>query len=95
MLGLESVWAALTDKELVVMGEGLDLFTRTVSTTLDGQTLAQSGIGAHTGLTVVAVVCPNRDLITQVRADTTLAEGMNLLMVGTDAQYQSFVDQYG
>jgi Trk K+ transport system NAD-binding subunit len=95
MLGLESIWAALTDKELVVMGEGLDLFTRTVSTGLDGQTLAQSGIGARTGLTVVAVLCPNHDLITQVRADTTLEQGMDLLMVGTDAQYHDFVEQYG
>ncbi|PEN05210.1 potassium transporter TrkA [Longimonas halophila] len=95
MLGLESIWAALTDKELVVMGEGLDLFTRTVPAALNDQTLAESGIGARTGLTVVAVLCPNRDLITQVRADTRLEEGMNLLMVGTDAQYQSFVVQYG
>lgn len=95
MLGLESIWAALTDKELVVMGEGLDLFTRTVPPALDGKTLADSGIGALTGLTVVAVLCPNRDLITQVRADTTLKEGMDLLMVGTDAQYHDFVERFG
>ncbi|MGM0705024.1 MAG: potassium channel family protein [Bacteroidota bacterium] len=95
MLGIESIWAALTDKELVVMGEGLDLFTRTVPPALDGKTLADSGIGALTGLTVVAVLCPNRDLITQVRAGTTLKEGMDLLMVGTDAQYHNFVERFG
>ena len=95
MLGLESIWAALTDKELVVMGEGIDLFTRTVPTSLHEKTLAESGIGAHTGLTVVAIFCPNHDLITQVRADTVLKEGMDLLMVGTDTQYHDFVERYG
>lgn len=95
MLGIESIWAALTDKELVVMGEGLDLFTRTVPSSLQQKTLAESGIGAHTGLTVVAVLCPTHDLITQVRAGTTLKEDMDLLMVGTDAQYHNFVERFG
>ena len=94
MLGLESIWAALTDKELVVMGEGLDLFTHAVPSMLDGKTLAESGIGARTGLTVVAVLCSNHDLIAQVRADTALEEGMDMLMVGTDAQHHAFVEQY-
>ena len=95
MLGLESIWAVLMNKELVVMGEGLDLFTRQVPESLYHKTLAQSNIGAETGLTVVAVVCPNQDVITKITADTTLEPGRELLMVGTDEQYHDFVETYG
>lgn len=95
MLGIESVWAVLMDKELVVMGEGLDLFTREVPPSLHHKTLAQSDIGAQTGLTVVAVLCPNKDVITQVNAGTTLEPERELLMVGTDEQYHDFVERYG
>ncbi|MES3628891.1 MAG: NAD-binding protein [Longimonas sp.] len=95
MLGIESVWAVLMDKELVVMGEGLDLFTREVPPSLHHKTLAESDIGAQTGLTVVAVLCPNKDVITQVNADTALEPGRELLMVGTDEQYHDFVERYG
>ena len=94
MVGLESLWAILMDKELVVMGEGLDLFTREVPESLYHKTLAESKIGAQTGLTVVAVLCPNKDDITQVNAETTLEPGHELLMIGTDEQYHDFVATY-
>lgn len=95
MLGLESIWAALTDKELVVMGEGLDLFTHAVPSALRGKTLAESDIGARTGLTVVAAFSTDRELVTQVHPGMVLQNGMDLLMVGTDAQHHDFVSRYG
>ena len=92
-LGVDAVDAALHNKRLVVLGEGADLFTRPVPGTLAGRTLAESQIGARTGLNVVALVREN-DFDTQLTADTTLPADAELLMVGTEAQTDTFVEIY-
>ena len=93
-LGVDAVMATLNDKELVVLGEGVDLFTRDLPPTLHGQTLAESGIGAKSGLNVVAV---KRDgmVATKLPPDLQLQAGDELVMVGADEQVDTFVATYG
>lgn len=54
-LGVSSVFSLLQGKDLVVLGEGLDLFTVPVPRSLAGRPLAESGIGAQTGLLVIGI----------------------------------------
>jgi Trk K+ transport system NAD-binding subunit len=92
-LGVEAVYSALKDKRLVVLGEGVDLLTRDVPPALQGRTLADTEIGARTGLNVVALE-HNGAFETALRPDTPLPAGGRLIMVGTEAQAEAFVETF-
>ena len=80
--------------ELVVLGEGADMFVETVPPALEGRTLAESGIGAQTGLNVIAVREAGASL-TNPPADTELGPDVELVMLGTIAQHQAFAKVFG
>jgi Trk K+ transport system NAD-binding subunit len=92
-LGVEAVYSAIKDKRLVVLGEGADLFTRDVPASLTGRTLAESEIGARTGLNVVAIE-HNGAFYTDLTGDTTLPAEGRLIMVGAEAQAEVFVETF-
>ncbi len=93
-LGVDAVISILNDKELVVLGEGVDLFTRELPASLQGKTLAESEIGAKTGLNVVAVKT-NDEIVTRLSPNLQLSPGTELIMVGSDDQVDLFVDAFG
>ncbi|MCP5057919.1 MAG: potassium transporter TrkA [bacterium] len=80
--------------ELVVLGEGADLFVEDVPAKLAGSTLAESGIGAQTGLNVIAVRLDGES-ITNPAADVELRAGAELVMLGTVEQHQDFARHFG
>lgn len=89
-LAAKSVLSAVQGSDLVVLGEGADLFVEIVPSVLEGKTLAESGIGAQTGLNVIAVRADGTSL-TNPRPDISLEPGAELVMLGTIAQHQDFV----
>ncbi len=88
-LGCEFIMAYLMGRQPVLVGEGADFFTIEVTKGMIGKTLAQSGIGAKTGLTVIAI---ENDESTQTnpKANTVLEKHAKLLMVGTNEQREKF-----
>ena len=92
-LGVEAVYSAIKGKRLVVLGEGADLFTRDVPSSLTGRTLAESEIGARTGLNVVAIE-HNGAFRTDLTGGTTLPADGRLIMVGTEKQTKAFVETF-
>jgi Trk K+ transport system NAD-binding subunit len=93
-LAAKSVLSAVQGGDRVVLGEGADLFIETVPPALEGKTLAESGIGAETGLNVIAVRS-NGSSLTNPAADTELARDAELVMLGTVAQHQAFAKRFG
>jgi len=89
-LAAKSVLAAARGSERIVLGEGTDLFVERVPPALEGKTLAESGIGAHTGLNVIAIRS-NGTSTSNPAADTELAGGAELVMLGTPSKNQGFV----
>lgn len=89
-LAARSVLSAVQGSDLVVLGEGAELFVEVVPAVLEGKTLADSGIGAGTGLNVIAVRTDGVSVSNPV-ADTELGPGARLVMLGTIEQHQSFV----
>jgi len=92
-LGVESVMSRLRGYELVVLGEGVELYTVKVPRSLQGRRLADSGIGSRTGMSVVAV---ERDgsLVTGLTAETVLPEKASLIMLGSLDQRRTFAEQF-
>ena len=93
-LGVSAVLSILHGRELVVLGEGIDLFSAPLPRSLRGRTLAETGIGARTGLNVIAVQ-RNGELITNPPASTPLEEGVELIMLGDAQQRQEFAQHFG
>jgi len=92
-LGVESVMSLLRGYELVVLGEGVELFSVPVPAALRGKVLADSGIGSRTGMSVVAL---DRDgtLDTRLSNRTPLDAGATLLMLGSLEQRRTFTELF-
>jgi voltage-gated potassium channel len=91
LLGASAFLSLLQGKELVILGEGVDLFYVLLPRSLEGKKLAESGIGARTGLNVIAI---NQDgnVVTNPRASMTLSAGCELVMLGNADQRQEFAE---
>jgi Trk K+ transport system NAD-binding subunit len=80
-LGVHSVLAIVQQRELVVLGEGVDLFHVPVPPSLAGRTLAETAIGTRTGLNVIAIQ-DGSDTVSLPAADTRMTAGTTLIAVG-------------
>jgi voltage-gated potassium channel len=76
-----------------MLGEGWDFFAREVPASLLSKTIAESEIGARTGVIVVAVEREGKTVASPV-SSTKLTEGTQLIMLGTNDQRQAFQDTF-
>ncbi len=88
-LGATSLLSVLQGRELVVVGEGIDVFVLPLPPSLAGQTLVESDIGARTGLNVIGSRRQDTPLAVPT-ANTTLAAGSEIVLLGTRAQLEAF-----
>jgi voltage-gated potassium channel len=92
-LGVESVMSLLRGYELVVLGEGVELFSIPVPPPLRGRQLADSGIGSGTGMSVVALE-RGGTLVTRLTRETRLEKDAVLLMLGSLEQRRKFAELF-
>jgi Trk K+ transport system NAD-binding subunit len=88
-LGIEAVMSLLRGYELVLLGEGVELFSIPVPPSLAGHPLRDTGIGSRTGMSVVALQIGER-VVTPLTAETLLPEQAALLMLGSLEQRKEF-----
>jgi Trk K+ transport system NAD-binding subunit len=88
-LGAEWVTSLLRGYELVVLGEGVELFSVPVPAALAGRRLAESDIGSGTGLSVVALETA-AGLRTSLARETLLEPDATLIMLGSLDQRRKF-----
>ena len=88
-LGVQTVSSIVQGRELIVLGEGVDLFYVPLPQSLVGKTLADAGIGAHTGLNVIGVQ-KDGQLVTNLAPGQRLDEGSTLLTMGSAEQRERF-----
>jgi len=92
-LGSEAVLSIFKDQELTVLGEGINLFIIPIPKSLDGKSLAESGIGAKTGLSVIAIK-ENSKVVTLLSANTLLPYGAEIVMLGNIEMKHKFNEIY-
>jgi Trk K+ transport system NAD-binding subunit len=88
-LGREFITAYLLGREPVLVGEGADFFSVDMPATLQGKTLGRSGIGARTGLVVIAIE-EGEETNTNPSPQTELNASARLIMLGTNEQRETF-----
>jgi Trk K+ transport system NAD-binding subunit len=88
-LAVTSLLSLVQGRELVLVGEGVDLFVEPVPSALAGRTLGETALGTQTGLNVVAVQKPDGPAVNPV-SETELDAGQELVMLGTAEQLATF-----
>ncbi|MGI9039022.1 MAG: potassium channel family protein [Gemmatimonadota bacterium] len=91
--GVQTVLSLVQGRELVVLGEGFDLFHVPLPGSLSGKTLSEARIGERTGLNVIAVQ-ENGRIATDLSADRRLAHGCTLMTLGSSEQRERFAKTY-
>ena len=90
-LGVEAAFSIVEGRDLMMLGEGVDLFHIPLPDALAGRTLADANISARTGLNVIALREDGR-VQTNPPASRTLNAGCMLLTLGTPEQRRAFAD---
>ena len=93
-LGAEAVMSLVAGHELVILGEGVDLFTLRLPSSLENRKLADTGIGSRTGMSVVALRQEGR-LVTHLRGEMRLRAGTELIVFGSVHQRRAFTEAFG
>ncbi len=93
-LGIETISSVAQGRPLILLGEGVELLEITVPRTLEGKTLGESGIGARTGLNVVALEIDG-EIVQAPGARDVLAPGSRLIMVGSRKGADAFHEAFG
>jgi voltage-gated potassium channel len=93
-LGVETITALARGRPLVLLGEGVELLEVATPPNLAGKALGESEIGARTGLNVVALEVEG-EVIQTPGAQTVLAEGSRLIMVGSAEGGEAFRKHFG
>ncbi len=93
-LGVETVLALLQKRELVFLGEGVELYQIELPSSLDGKTLAEGDIRARTGLNVIAVETSSGEVFNP-GPGTRLTAGSTLLMIGESGRLEGLLEAYG
>ncbi len=92
-LGVEEVFAHLHSRELLILGEGFELFCVSMPKSLAGLTLRESEISARTGLNVIGIQ-QNGRMITNPSESTRLTADSELLVLGSTSGRQAFTQQF-
>lgn len=80
-MGASAMINMLRHREMLLLGEGLDVFKAPVPTDLEGRTLGAANIPSTTGCNVLAVI--NGDQLPRIPdANTVLARGAQLILIG-------------
>jgi Trk K+ transport system NAD-binding subunit len=92
-LAVKTIVSLIEQRELVIIGEGTELFVEPIPAKMAGKNLAGSRIGAETGLNVIAI---RHDGVstTNPSAETNLPADGTLVMIGTSEQHREFLTRF-
>ncbi len=89
-LAIQTLISMVLDRELVVVGEGTELFVEPIPEHMIGKSLEASEIGKKTGLNVIGIRS-NGDFDANPTASRELVAGGELVMLGTSEQRRHFL----
>lgn len=93
-LGAKLLLSVLLEGRLIVLGENVEIFSAKLPVHLHNASLAQSNIGARTGLLVIGVERAGTTHPAPA-ANAPIPPGTELVLLGTRNQRQEFRRQYG
>jgi voltage-gated potassium channel len=92
-MGANAIINLLRRREMLLLGEGLDVFQVAIPAKLVGKTLAQAGIRESSGCNVLAIV-RDRQTIASPDANEPLVAGTDLILIGDHRGEEAFFKNY-
>ncbi len=92
-MGANAIFNLLRRRDLVLLGEGLDVFQVATPTALVGRTLAQAGIRESSRCNVLAIVRDGKTMASP-SAHEVLEAGSDLILIGDHRGEESFFRNY-
>ncbi len=92
-LGVEAIMSLLRGHDLLVLGEGVELFAIPVPASLATRPLRETGVGSRTGMSVVAVKHGSR-MDTNLTGETVLPTDGVLVVLGSLEQRRQFAEAF-
>ncbi len=92
-LGAEKIIAIMEQRELIMLGDDIRVFSIVAPRSLHNQTLASSQIGALVGIIVLAIE-RDGEFITNPSPSTLFTSDSTLILIGNDEQFQAFSDRF-
>jgi Trk K+ transport system NAD-binding subunit len=93
ILGVDAVFSALAEGDVLMLVEGLTLFRVQTPPSLAGVTLASSHVRQETGCSVVAIQCQGRFMVNP-RPSVAIPKDSELIVVGTYEGERQFFRTY-
>jgi len=92
-MGANAIFNILERNDILIVAEGLNVFTVKAPPTLTGKTLIESNIRQKTGCSVLAI---RKDNLQNVNPDpdVTISEQCELVMVGTNEDEIKFMELF-
>jgi voltage-gated potassium channel len=88
-LGAEEIFAQMHSRQLLILGEGFEIFSARLPRPLVSETIGSSKIAEVTGLNVIGIQQDGK-VETHVSPETPLPEGSELVMMGSTVGRQEF-----
>jgi len=92
-MGATSLFNLVKRSRIVTLAEGLDVFRLDVPASLEGKTIADSGVRERTGCTIVAVRGED-GLVINPTPDTPLVVGREMILVGSPESEERFLESF-
>ncbi len=92
-MGANAIVNLLRNREMLLLGEGLDVFKVPLPAALVGRTLAEAAIRDATGCNVLAVARGDEPA-SNLDAQTPMAEGSQLILIGNPEGEAAFFERY-
>jgi voltage-gated potassium channel len=93
-LGVETLFAFLRGRELVLLAEGVEFFALDIPRRLAGRSLGAAQVGSRSGLNVVGVQATDGTVVGNPPADQPLPAGGKLLALGSREARERFHELY-
>lgn len=92
-LATNEVFNYIQENKILMLAEGIDLFTSIVPNSLTGKKLSESNIRQDTGCNVVAIK-QNDDMSVNPGPETILIDNSSLLIIGSKESEAKFIKKY-
>lgn len=92
-MGANSIFNELKGRENMLLAEGVTIFYAQVPESIANQTLAESGVPARTGCSIVAIEHEGERTI-DLKPDTVLPVGANLTLIGSVEAEEKFLTEF-
>jgi Trk K+ transport system NAD-binding subunit len=92
-LGIQTVFSIVRGREIVVLGENVNVYYLPLPPELTDKTLAEAEIGARTGLNVIAIEHGGQ-MVTELTRDLRLPRSCELVVLGSTEQRHRFSEAY-